>query len=164
MPAGLAGYCLPTFQTIRGAIRGFRRLVNIAQTSLIRAGYYSAMSDFHERTPPMPTHQEEHGDKKTVSPELNIQNEPQRTVTAETAAHSTKGIPAMEATAADQFHFRILVVDDEPSIRETVRQILESGGYEVLTAVDGLDGLHALSKSLPDLIISDLNMPPHVRV
>jgi CheY-like chemotaxis protein len=51
------------------------------------------------------------------------------------------------------------VVDDEPSIRETARQILESGGYEVLTAADGLEGLHALSKSLPDLIISDLNMP-----
>jgi CheY-like chemotaxis protein len=29
----------------------------------------------------------------------------------------------------------------------------------VLTAADGLEGLHALSKSLPDLIISDLNMP-----
>jgi CheY-like chemotaxis protein len=37
--------------------------------------------------------------------------------------------------------------------------MLEIGGYEVLTAVDGLDGLHALSQSLPDLIISDLNMP-----
>jgi CheY-like chemotaxis protein len=106
----------------------------------------------------MPTRQEEHGDK-TVSPELNIQNEPQRTVTAETAAHSTEGIPAIEATAAAQFRFRILVVDDEPSIREAVREMLEIGGYEVLTAVDGLDGLHALSKSLPDLIISDLNMP-----
>ena len=37
--------------------------------------------------------------------------------------------------------------------------MLESQGYEVLTAADGLDGLHALSKSLPDVIISDLNMP-----
>jgi len=65
----------------------------------------------------------------------------------------------MEPTAAAQFRFRILVVDDEPSIRGAVREILESQGYEVLTAADGLDGLHALSKSLPDLIISDLNMP-----
>ena len=46
-----------------------------------------------------------------------------------------------------------------PSIRETAGQILESEGYEVLTAKDGVDGLNALSKSLPDLIISDLNMP-----
>jgi len=51
------------------------------------------------------------------------------------------------------------VVDDEPSILEVARQILESRGYEVLTAADGLEGLHALSTSLPDLVISDLNMP-----
>ena len=37
--------------------------------------------------------------------------------------------------------------------------ILESEGFEVLTAADGVEGLHSLSKSLPDLIISDLNMP-----
>ena len=95
---------------------------------------------------------------KTVSPELGIQDRLQRSI-AETAAHWTESIPAIEAQAADQFRFRILVVDDQYSIRETARQILESGGYEVVTAADGLDGLHALSKSLPDLIISDLNMP-----
>jgi CheY-like chemotaxis protein len=64
-----------------------------------------------------------------------------------------------ETRATTQFRFRILVVDDEPSLRETAGLILESEGYEVLTAADGLEGLHALSKSLPDLIISDLNMP-----
>jgi CheY-like chemotaxis protein len=64
-----------------------------------------------------------------------------------------------DAKAQAQFRFRILVVDDEPSILEVTRVILESNGYEVLTAADGLDGLHALAKSLPDLIISDLNMP-----
>jgi len=37
--------------------------------------------------------------------------------------------------------------------------ILEGGSYEVLTVADGIEGLHSLSKSLPDLIISDLNMP-----
>jgi len=50
-------------------------------------------------------------------------------------------------------------VDDEPSIRETAGQILRIEGYEILTAADRLDGLYALSKSLPDVIISDLNMP-----
>jgi CheY-like chemotaxis protein len=64
-----------------------------------------------------------------------------------------------EARVAAQFRFRILVVDDEPLIRETAKMILEGEGYEVLTAADGLEGLHSLSKSLPDLIISDLNMP-----
>jgi len=106
----------------------------------------------------MPTSQGNHW-HRTVPLESEIQNRPQCTVVADTAAHSTEGIPAMEPTAAAQFRFRILVVDDEPSIRGAVREILESQGYEVLTAADGLDGLHALSKSLPDLIISDLNMP-----
>jgi CheY-like chemotaxis protein len=106
----------------------------------------------------MPTSQEEDSDK-SVSPELGTHNKPQGTVTVETAAHSNESIPALEAKAAAQFRFRILVVDDDLIIRETARQMLEHGGYEVLTAVDGLDGLHALSKSLPDLIISDLNMP-----
>ena len=106
----------------------------------------------------MPTSSEEHWDK-AVSSELGIQDKPQRTVATEAAAHSTEGIPVIEAQAAAQFRFRILVVDDQFLIRETARQILENGGYEVLTAADGLDGLHALSKSLPDLIISDLNMP-----
>jgi CheY-like chemotaxis protein len=65
----------------------------------------------------------------------------------------------MAANAAAQFPFRILVVDDQLLVRETTRQILESEGYEVLTAADGLDGVHALNRSLPDLVISDLNMP-----
>ena len=106
----------------------------------------------------MPTSQEEHRDR-TVPLESEVQNEPQRTVAADTAVRSTEGVPAMEATAATQFRFRILVVDDEPSIREAMGEILERRGYEVLTAADGLEGLNALSKSLPDLIISDLNMP-----
>ena len=106
----------------------------------------------------MPTHQGEQSEK-AVSPELGIQDKPQPTGVTETAAPSTESIPAPEAQAAAQFRFRILVVDDQYLIRETARQVLEHEGYEVLTTADGLDGLHALSKSLPDLIISDLNMP-----
>ena len=55
-------------------------------------------------------------------------------------------------------------VDNQYLIRETAPLILKNPGYEVLTAADGLDALHALSKSLPDLIISDLNMPLDVRI
>jgi len=104
----------------------------------------------------MPINEEEQD--KAVAPERGIQDKQQRTM-AETAAHWTASAPDMDAQAAAQFRFRILVVDDQYLVRETSRQMLESGGYEVLTAADGLDGLHALSKSLPDLIISDLNMP-----
>ena len=102
----------------------------------------------------MPAHQQEHEVQTVPS-----QKQPHTTPAGETAAASSDIPPIAEAKAATQFRFRILVVDDEPSICEIAGQILESEGYEVLTAKDGVDGLNALSKSLPDLIISDLNMP-----
>ena len=59
----------------------------------------------------------------------------------------------------DGFAFRILVVDDEPTILTTSSAVLSSKGYEVRTAKDGFAGLAELRRSLPDLIISDLRMP-----
>ena len=57
------------------------------------------------------------------------------------------------------FGYRILVVEDEPSLRELAKMRLERQGYEVLCAEDGFEGLACLRKSLPDMIISDLAMP-----
>lgn len=54
---------------------------------------------------------------------------------------------------------RLLIVDDERSHRELLSDIMESEGYDVLTAQDGLDALHRLVEPLPNMIISDLNMP-----
>ena len=54
---------------------------------------------------------------------------------------------------------QILVVDDEPSIRESMARLLKAAGYEVTTAQDGFDGLLQLRSEIPDVIISDLNMP-----
>ncbi len=57
------------------------------------------------------------------------------------------------------FQIRILVVDDEPIILETMTAILESEGYTVRTAEDGFAALAVLRNTQPDLIISDLRMP-----
>ncbi len=57
------------------------------------------------------------------------------------------------------FRYRVLIVDDEAHLRELGKSILESQGYEVQCAEDGFEGLAALKKSLPDMIISDLRMP-----
>jgi len=54
---------------------------------------------------------------------------------------------------------RLLVVDDEPSLRGVVSAILAARGYAVVAANDGLDALDQLAKSLPDIILSDLRMP-----
>lgn len=54
---------------------------------------------------------------------------------------------------------RILVVEDEPDLREGIRAILENNDYEVIVAVDGKEGLDRARKEYPDLIILDLMMP-----
>jgi CheY-like chemotaxis protein len=54
---------------------------------------------------------------------------------------------------------RILVVDDEASIRESMEMLLTAEGYEVRTATNGFDALLQLRIELSDLIVSDLNMP-----
>ncbi len=59
---------------------------------------------------------------------------------------------------ANGFSFRILVVDDEPSILEVASGLLRHQGYEVRTAADGFAALVELRRSLPDVIISDLKM------
>ena len=61
----------------------------------------------------------------------------------------------MQDTSGQQ----ILVVDDEPSIRESLALLLSLAGYEVATAEDGFDALLQIKRSLPDVIVSDLNMP-----
>ncbi len=55
--------------------------------------------------------------------------------------------------------WRILVVDDEPTIRETIAELLEIEGYRVETAQDGLDALRRLREAKPDVIVVDLMMP-----
>ncbi len=54
---------------------------------------------------------------------------------------------------------RILAVEDNAASLELVRYLLASAGYEVLVATDGAQGLDAATRELPDLIISDLQMP-----
>lgn len=54
---------------------------------------------------------------------------------------------------------RILVVDDEPAVREALRRSLAFEGYGTQTAVDGLDALDKADSYHPDLIILDIQMP-----
>jgi CheY-like chemotaxis protein len=54
----------------------------------------------------------------------------------------------------------ILIVDDDPAIRDSVRSLLEDEGYPVQVAHNGLDALEAIrSGALPRLILLDLMMP-----
>ncbi|MEV6596288.1 response regulator [Actinoplanes sp. NPDC051346] len=54
---------------------------------------------------------------------------------------------------------RILVVDDDPSIRQLLTDVLEMDGHEVATAVNGPDGVRAVQEAPPDFVVLDVMMP-----
>lgn len=54
---------------------------------------------------------------------------------------------------------QILVVDDDPGVRDSVAMSLMAAGYDVVAVEDGFRALWQLRKKLPDLILSDLDMP-----
>ena len=54
---------------------------------------------------------------------------------------------------------RVLVVEDDPSVRGLLQTLLTAEGYEVATAADGLAALQAASATLPALVLLDLVMP-----
>ncbi|MDO4783959.1 MAG: response regulator transcription factor [Propionibacteriaceae bacterium] len=54
---------------------------------------------------------------------------------------------------------RILVVDDDPTVREVVVSYLRAADFEVYEAVDGLDALASAQQHRPDLVVLDLSLP-----
>lgn len=54
---------------------------------------------------------------------------------------------------------KILVVDDEPNLVKMIKSRLEAHDYEVVTALDGKEGLKKAEEEIPDLIILDILMP-----
>ena len=59
----------------------------------------------------------------------------------------------------DQRDMTILIVDDEPRIRDFVRMNLELEHYQVIEASNGQEALDALREHLPDLVVLDVKMP-----
>jgi CheY-like chemotaxis protein len=54
---------------------------------------------------------------------------------------------------------KILVIDDDAIVRETIAQVLEARGHRVLSAEDGRRGVAAFRAQQPDLVITDIIMP-----
>lgn len=57
---------------------------------------------------------------------------------------------------------KILVVDDNEIILKTISMKLQSSGYQVFTALDGAEGVAAVRKIKPDLVLLDITFPPDV--
>jgi len=73
---------------------------------------------------------------------------------AKRAKKATRSKPA--AAASEK---RILLVDDDAEIIESMRTVLEAKGYTVLIARDGNQGVALAEKELPDLVVLDMMMP-----
>ena len=69
-------------------------------------------------------------------------------IDVQTAEPDTAAIPA-----------RVLIVDDERSMRELLSIVLRRDGYEVLTAEDGAAAVELLKKQRFDILITDIRMP-----
>jgi DNA-binding response OmpR family regulator len=54
---------------------------------------------------------------------------------------------------------RVLVVEDDEAIRQTLMDVLQDGGYKVDGAQDGADALEQMERRRPDLVLLDLHMP-----
>ena len=62
-------------------------------------------------------------------------------------------------SAPPQSHSRVLVVDDDRAVRESLRRSLEFNGYAVALASDGAEALASISGSAPDVVVMDVMMP-----
>ncbi|NLS76709.1 MAG: hybrid sensor histidine kinase/response regulator [Chloroflexi bacterium] len=69
-----------------------------------------------------------------------------------------EGAPSY-SRAKDRAPAKILLVEDDLPMQEGIRDVLELGGYRVVTATNGSEGLAALARETPDLVISDIMMP-----
>jgi CheY-like chemotaxis protein len=66
---------------------------------------------------------------------------------------------ASDSKQPEQRRRKVLVVDDEKRIADTLTEILEMAGFQVVSAYDGWDALEVAAKFQPDCVLSDVLMP-----
>src|SRR5438309_12075510 len=62
-------------------------------------------------------------------------------------------------TAADRFHKRVLIIEDDGWIRRFMRDMLTDEGYEVIEAADGRTGIRLVADYAPGVVLLDVAMP-----
>ncbi|MCX7002414.1 MAG: response regulator, partial [bacterium] len=80
-------------------------------------------------------------------------------VHAATAGSAAPPVRAPAAEEATRHVPSILVVEDSITSRVLLKNILESAGYHVRTAIDGMDGMTLLREAPGDVVVSDIEMP-----
>jgi chemosensory pili system protein ChpA (sensor histidine kinase/response regulator) len=76
------------------------------------------------------------------------------------AASATEAVPAAPVVEEKVVHLpTVLVVDDSLTVRKITGRLLAREGYQVMTAKDGVDALEQMTEIIPDVILSDIEMP-----
>jgi two-component system chemotaxis response regulator CheY len=68
-------------------------------------------------------------------------------------------LAAAEKMSAEHAPYSVLIVDDDASLRDTLRRMVESVGYDVQCAEDARTAIVSFAKWIPDIIITDIYMP-----
>jgi CheY-like chemotaxis protein len=74
-------------------------------------------------------------------------------------AGKAQQVPAEDFEIVERGKPRILVVDDDPGIRQTLSIALKDAGYDVFVGHDGDDGIRLWREAGPDVVITDIHMP-----
>ena len=82
-----------------------------------------------------------------------------RSVEKLSAAGQLESVQHTASVELDKAYKRVLVVDDSLTVRELERKLLSNRGYQVVVAVDGMDGWNAVRTEPFDLVITDIDMP-----
>jgi two-component system chemotaxis sensor kinase CheA len=90
-----------------------------------------------------------------VAPILNVTDLMKSAIKSASSARRSSDAVAGGAEAVRS----VLVVEDSITTRTLLKNILETGGYAVVTAVDGIDALTSLKSSVFDIVVSDVEMP-----
>ncbi|MEX0271377.1 response regulator [Leptolyngbyaceae cyanobacterium UHCC 1019] len=75
---------------------------------------------------------------------------------ARSRSHSMSPAQTRQSTSTKQ---TILLVEDSIATRTQEKRVLETAGYQVITAIDGLDGLNKLRSHIVDAVVTDIQMP-----
>jgi two-component system chemotaxis sensor kinase CheA len=93
---------------------------------------------------------------RQLAPVLNVSDLMKSAVKMANAALRAAPLPLEEKTAKKT---SVLVVEDSITARTLLKGILEAAGYDVKTAVDGVDGFTQLRSGAFDIVVSDVEMP-----
>lgn len=102
---------------------------------------------------------------KGVKPRVDFAKEPSAPELARSSPEVApdqivgQGHPPEDSVSAIQTRGHLLLVDDSKVVRVKTEKLLLLAGYEVTTAVDGHDALEKLEGALPDIVITDIEMP-----